>query len=121
MMSDEKRFYHQYAEELIRLYKDFDNNFEKNALDYELADNVFELLRIKKVDINDLAAYVEKEKDKLSKLVVPENGLLFQQPVSLLINYYFDKHKTFLRDNWTLNNESLKDVYSVNNESFESY
>jgi putative GTP pyrophosphokinase len=121
MMSDEKRHYSHYSKELINLFKQFKKDFEKNELDLFFTDNIFNLLEIQSVDIQDLEVFCTKRKEQLKKLIKPKNGLLFQQPTIILTLYYFYNHKTFLRENWPLNIDVLKNIYKVTNTSFDSY
>lgn len=121
LMSDDKRYYSNYMNEIIELYKSFNKDFNKQDLNFSITESVFELLEIQNVELSDLTFYVEKHKDKLSKIIKPQIGLLIQQPIFLLANYYFDIHRTMLKDNWTLSEEALKSIYTANNTSYESY
>lgn len=121
LMSDEKRYYANYIKEIIELYKIFNSDFDKQELNFFISESIFELLEIQNVELSDLTFYVEKHKKKLAKIIKSKNGLLIQQPIFLLANYYFDNHRTMLKDHWTLSEEALKSIYSVNNTSYESY
>ncbi|MBK7289177.1 MAG: hypothetical protein IPI78_02390 [Chitinophagaceae bacterium] len=121
LMSDEKRYFSNYMNEIIELYKTFYNEFDKQDLNYFITDSIFELLEIQKIELSELTFYVEKHKERLNKIIKPQNSLIIQQPIFLLANYYFDNHRTILKDNWPLNEDALKSIYSVNNTSFESF
>ena len=121
LMSDDKRYYSNYMKEIIELYKSFIKDFDKQDLNFSITESIFELLEIQNVELSDLTFYVEKYKDKLEKIIKPQIGLLLQQPIFLLANYYFDNHRTMLKDNWTLSEEALKSIYTANNTSFDSY
>ncbi len=121
LMSDEKRYYSNYMKEMIELYKSFNKDFDKQDLNFSLTDSIFELLEIQNVELSDLTFYVEKHKAKLEKIIKPQLGLLMQQPIFLLANYYFDNHRTMLKENWTLSEDALKSIYTANNTSYNSY
>lgn len=121
LMSDDKRYYSNYLKEIIELYKSFNKEFDKQNLNFSITESIFELLEIKNVELSDLTFYIEKHKDKLAKIIKSQNGLLIQQPIFLVANYYFDNHRTMLKDNWTLSEEALKSIYTANNTSYESY
>jgi putative GTP pyrophosphokinase len=121
LMSDDKRYYSNYMMEIIELYKSFNKDFDKQDLNFSITESIFELLEIQNVELSDLTFYVEKHKDKLEKIIKPQIGLLIQQPIFLLANYYFDNHRTMLKDNWMLSDEALKSIYTVNNTSYETY
>jgi ppGpp synthetase/RelA/SpoT-type nucleotidyltranferase len=121
LMSSEKRYYSQYLKELIDLYKLFNKDFHKQDLNFFITESILELLEIQEVQLENLTYYIEKQKIKLTQITKPQNGILFQQPVFLLANYYFDNHRTVLREKWPLNEEALKSIYLANNTSYESY
>ena len=121
LMSDDKRYYTNYMNEIIVLYKSFNEDFDKQDLNFAITESIFELLELQRVELAELTFYVEKHKERLGKIIRLQTGLLVQQPIFLLVNYYFDIHRTFLKDNWTLSEDALKSIYAVNNTSFESY
>lgn len=121
LMTDEKRFYAQYLNGLINVFKYFNPHFSSDELNYTIVDNVFELLRWQNVDLQDIEVFVEKFKVDLNRTVKASNGLLFQQPVIILVLYYFYNHRTFLRDNWPLSIEVLKNVYKMTGTSYDDY
>jgi ppGpp synthetase/RelA/SpoT-type nucleotidyltranferase len=121
MMSDEKRHYALYLSELITLFKQFDNEFDSSELNSFVTDNIFDLLEIKSISIQDLDCFVTKHQADLKKFIQSKNGLLFQQPTIILVLYYFYNHSTFLRENWPLNNEVLKSIYKATVTAYENY
>lgn len=121
MMSDEKRHYSLYLCELVNLFKQFKKDFDNNELNHFLTENIFDLLEIQNVPIPDLETFVTKHQEDLQKFILPKNGLLFQQPAIVLTLYYFFYHRTFLRDNWTLNNEVLRSIYKTTGTAYEDY
>lgn len=121
MMSDEKRHFALYLSELITLFRQFDNEFDNSELNLFVTDNIFDLLEINYVSIQDLEGFVTKHQTDLQKFIQAKNGLLFQQPTIILVLYYFYYHSTFLKDNWTLNNEVLKSIYKTTGTAYENY
>lgn len=121
MMSDEKRHYSLYLSELINLFKQFNKDFDNNELNHFLTENIFDLLELQNVPIQDLETFVTKHQEDLKRFIQPKNGLLFQQPTIILALYYFIYHRTFLRDNWTLNNDVLKSIFKTTGTAYEDY
>ena len=64
LMSDEKRYFSNYMNEIIELYKTFYNEFDKQDLNYFITDSIFELLEIQKIELSELTFYVEKHRDR---------------------------------------------------------
>jgi putative GTP pyrophosphokinase len=121
LMSDEQREYSNYTKELMRIYKEFFPDFDKHQLNFDLTERVYELLSDKKVELNLLEAFVERQKQAITSALNPKNGLLFEQPVSILLSYYLFHHKTFLEENWPLNHESLLGLFRAYNMSTGNY
>jgi putative GTP pyrophosphokinase len=121
MMSDEKRHYTLYLQELINLYKQFNKGFDNSQLNLFITESIFDLLEIENVSIDELDTFTNKYYKEITKCIKPQNGLLFQQPTILLTLYYFYNKRTFLRDNWTLNNEVLKCIYKTTGTAFDDY
>jgi hypothetical protein len=120
-MLDESRRYRQYHNELTRIYKEFDPFFDNKSLNFDLTDPVLGLLQIKDVALPAINSFIERHKQDIKQIINPDNGLLFQQPVCILVQYYFINHISFLKNHWPLSNESLKSVYLANGTSFENY
>lgn len=119
LMNDESRFYNNYTNELIRLYNDLlASNFQKNDVDIELFDCIYSILEKKQIGIDQIEEFIEKHKTEITSAMLAKNGLLFIQPIFLLVAYYFFEHRTFLVDEWTLNNEHLRSVFKVFNTSY---
>lgn len=121
MMSDEKRHYALYLKELIKLFKQFDPHFNNSDLNHFVTDSILGLLELKNIQIQDIEIFVAKHQDNLKKYIQLKNGLLFQQPIILLALYYFTHHRTFLRENWTLNKDALKGIFKVTGTAYEDY
>jgi ppGpp synthetase/RelA/SpoT-type nucleotidyltranferase len=121
LMNNEKRELSSYLNEVTRLYIEFNKEFKKIDNDLNFSDSILYLLDLKKVNISELEVFCEKYNNDLKNIIKIENGLLFQQPIIILVFYYFINHQTFLKDNWPLNIEALKNIYSVWGTSFENY
>jgi ppGpp synthetase/RelA/SpoT-type nucleotidyltranferase len=121
MMSDEKRHYALYLKEMINLFKQFNNTFDNSELNLFITDSIFDLLEIESIPIQELEFFTTKYHKDLTKYIKPQNGLLFQQPTIILTLYYFYNKRTFLRDNWTLNNEVLKSIYKTTGTAYDNY
>jgi putative GTP pyrophosphokinase len=121
MMSDEKRHYALYLKEMINLFRQFNKEFDNSELNLFITDSIFDLLEIENIPIQELEVFTAKHHKDLTKYIQPQNGLLFQQPTIILTLYYFYYKRTFLRDNWTLNNEVLKSIYKTTGTAYEDY
>tara|TARA_R110001592_G_scaffold17518_2_gene73786 strand:+ start:85066 stop:86043 length:978 start_codon:yes stop_codon:yes gene_type:complete len=121
LMSDSKRFYANYLNELTQRFLHFQPSFDKSNLDHFLTDSILSLLDLNTVSLHDLDSFINKKGSDISKVLKPKNGLIFQQPVILLVLYYFHNKPTFLKENWTLNNEALRAIYRANNTSYDSF
>jgi len=120
-MSDDKRKYANFINELITLYSGFNASFKREELDFDLTKLTFLLLDKKDIAINDIQDFCVRSKTDLSTAIVPQNGYLFEQPICILLSYYFFKHRNFLRNEWPLSLESLQDLYRAFNTSFDSF
>jgi len=119
LMSDVQRKYANFTSELIRIYASFDDNFKKEMLDIDVTDLIFKLLDLKDVPINDLEEFIIQKRTEISSVIQPSNGYIFQQPVFLLISFYFFRHKGFLRENWPLSELVLRSIFAAYNTAFE--
>jgi ppGpp synthetase/RelA/SpoT-type nucleotidyltranferase len=121
MMSDEKRYYALYLTEVINLYSQFNKDFDNTQLNLFITDSIFDLLEVENIPIQELEIFTTKHYKDLAKFIQPKNGLLFQQPTIILTLYFFYYKRTFLRKNWTLNNEVLKSIYKTTGTAYEDY
>lgn len=121
MMSDEKRHFSLYLNELTKIYKQFNNDYDKTESNFFITENIFSLLDIINVPIQDIEAFCTKYKEVLNKHIQAKNGLLFQQPSIILALYYFYNNRTFLKDNWPLSDEALKSLFKVTGTAFKNY
>lgn len=119
-MSDDKRKYANFINELITLYLGFNASFKKEDLDFDLSKLTFLLLDKKDIAINDIQDFSIRNNADLTSAIVPQNGYLFEQPICILLSYYFFKHRNFLRTEWPLSLESLQNLYRVFNTSFDA-
>ncbi len=121
LMNDEKRELSKYLNEIFNIYKEFNSKFNRSEIDLNLSDSILYLLELNKVSITEIEVFCTKFNKEIKGIIIPKNGLIFQQPIILLVFYYFKNHQTFLRDNWPLNLESLKTVYTVWGTSYDNY
>jgi len=122
MMSDNTRFFSNYLSDLSRYFAKFDAEFKKDQLDLNLTDEIFSLLSLKKIGIDQIDEFITKREKELKSVIgKPDNGAIFGQPISILASYYFFNHKSWLKKEWPLNNESLKSIYKAYNTSFGKY
>lgn len=121
IMSDDKMYFASWISELTEEFKAFKPDFDKTTIDLPVTDLVFELLEKKKVDINEVKAFIQKHSKRIAGIVRLSKSSLVSQPIFLLIFYYLIKHKSFLKEEWPLNQESLKIVFHSAGESFNSY
>ncbi len=71
--------------------------------------------------MDQISAYFEENRKRLERILNSDNGLIFGQPIAILVNYYFDKHNSYLRRNWEVDQEILKAVWFANDTTFENY
>lgn len=121
MMTDQSRYYSNYMQRLIGMYKEMDSNFDSRSIDMEISEIFLELLESEPADINDVEMFFEKEKKTLKIIFQSKNGIFFQQPIGILISYYQVNHKFSLKEKWPLSKETLKSVYQSFGESFDQY
>lgn len=110
LMDDEKREAKIYLEELYKLYKTINPQFILNDVDFEFTEDVFLFNELKKISIDELDCFIQKEKEIVELIKVADN-YIFSQPTILLLAYYFVKHRGFLKDNWPFSENLLKIVY----------
>lgn len=109
MLSDEKRIYANFLNELIRIYKEeYDSTFEKESLSFELTESFLTLIDLKPIEVSDLEKFIIKRKHDLSRAFKPKNGMLFNQPISILISYYLFEHGSFLEKEWPINEKAYR-------------
>ncbi|OLY91197.1 hypothetical protein SAMN05444008_11271 [Cnuella takakiae] len=121
LMADERRNYMVLTNELIKLYKEFDPEFSKSSVDYDLTFKVYESLGSEPINVNELEAFIHKENKDLKRAIRPKNGLLFEQPIILLIAYFVYNNDPAIKEKWPLTQDSLKNVYNSLNMSFDHY
>lgn len=121
LMGNEQRELMIFTNELVKLFKSFNSTFSKSELNYDLTNKIFVLFNKQKVDLSQLERFIISHKSDLQRAIRPKNGLLFEQPVILLIAYYLFNHNSLLKENWPLNKESLVNVFESFNFSYERY
>lgn len=121
MISDEKRKYSNFYNELIKLYIKFNPSFDIAKKDIELVDLIFKLLSILDVPFNKIEEFTIKQKELLQSAVNNSKLYLFSQPVILLIAYYLFNQQSFLKNNWPLSSDILKTTFNDFGVSFQDY
>ena len=112
MMQEETRITTNLLNELTIQFLHFAPDFNRQSdVDYELTDSLLALYNEKEFDINQLPAFLKTYHKRLQEAIIPRNGLLFQQPIVLLVAYYLFKHPRKLRDKWPLNKAQLQHVF----------
>ena len=120
LMSDEKREISVFLRELTTLYKQLQPTFD-NSVNFDLTDRLLGLQLQQKISLEEIERFMQKRKKELARAISKKNGAIFEQPISLLVSYYIHYHQTFLKENWPLNLQSLKDMFKAFNISFEQY
>lgn len=121
LMSDQKREYSIFLKEIMNLYIQLVPEFDKSNIDYDVNDRLLKLKLQKEVSLSDLEAFIIKYEYDLKRAVLPKNGLLFTQPIILLVAYYLFTSKDWLKEWWPLNQQSLEGIYVAFNISFDNY
>lgn len=107
LMTDQTRKYSNFYNELITIYKKLGLEFNREDMAFEMTESLISLLEQQDVPVNELETFIIKKVDELKVSIKPENGLIYSQPISILVAYYLFNHKTFLEDNWPLSLDSL--------------
>ncbi|MCF0043665.1 GTP pyrophosphokinase [Dyadobacter fanqingshengii] len=111
LMLDTQRKHTLFLAELTKMYAGLRNGFDPESTDVEIADNVLSLLNAEDVSIDDLHDFLKKKGEEITETILPKNGILFQQPVIILIAYFLYNLEGSLRDHWPLSNDALNGVY----------
>jgi len=112
MMTDGRKKYKNYINELTTIFLKYKPKYKKENLDVELTGIIFELLKERDVSITDIQEFTKKNEAEIGEAIKRNNTSLFQQPVILLIRYYMSKSKSFLREKWAFSDESLNEVFN---------
>lgn len=120
MMTDDKRRYKNYVNEITTLFsQNYKTDYRKDDLDVLLTDDIFELLEQRNVSIDELTEFTIKQNEYIKGAIKDNKTHIFSQPVILLIYYYIENNPTFIKKNWPLSLEALKEVYQGFGVSFE--
>ena len=84
-MSDDKRKFANFLNELFTLYLGFNAFFKKEELDFDLTKLAFLLLDKKDIAISDIKDFCVRNITDLTTAIVPQNGYLFEQPICILL------------------------------------
>lgn len=121
MMSDESRKYRNYLNELIAKYSKIVPSYNSSNLQMDLNDTLFELLKKKDVSIQEIDNFIVQEEAWLKSGLLEKNGILFKQPIIILLAYYLHNYEKFLRSEWPLPEDLLKNLFQSFGVSFSSY
>lgn len=110
LMTDEKRKYRLYLDELSSRFLSVKPSFKKEQVDITVSDLVFELLAQKDISLQDLDRFLAQNESELTPYIQRNRSFLFSQPVILLIAYFLYNHRNFLKSNWPLNYDALVNV-----------
>jgi putative GTP pyrophosphokinase len=121
MMADETRKYAALLNGLVPIYQAFVPDFDLSKLNVELSDRLMKLVSIRDVSLNDIQHYVAEHQEQFKRAIKKTNGLLFHQPVIILVGYMLLRHNDTLREYWPLDESLLKDVFLAFNYSYGSY
>lgn len=121
MMADEKRYYRNYLNELITLYKKFVPGFDETKIDFKLSDTMFELLQIEKIDVDKINSFTQKSEKEIKLAYSNLDSYITKQPVSLILLYFIINLSNQLKSNWTMSEGILKEFYNAMGISYDSY
>jgi ppGpp synthetase/RelA/SpoT-type nucleotidyltranferase len=120
MMTDEKRWYRNYINELIHLYQNLRPDFNKGELDVELTDTILELYQ-PGMNINEIQQFIEKNRDQVEDILEMQKGFLVQQPVFLFAYFLVFNYPTLIKKNWPLSQFTLDELFILAGVSKDSY
>jgi putative GTP pyrophosphokinase len=121
LMSDPDRKYAALLKGLFKIYRSFIPDFTEAKMNIELSDRLMVLVQVCDVSLNEIEAYVEKYQKIFKQAIKKSNGLLFYQPISILIGFFLLRHNDTLREHWPLDQELLKDIFLAFNYSYGNY
>lgn len=120
-MLDQERKYRLYLNQLTDMFADLKDGFDREKVDVDLSDMIMTLLPHRNVELEDLRQFVVSHRGELQEALIQKNGLLFNQPIIILIFYYLVNFEAELKKHWPLSNESLKSVFRAFGFAFDSY
>jgi putative GTP pyrophosphokinase len=101
-----------YFSELIGLFQTFDEDFQKENIDFEFSEDVLELYSKRKVEIHKLRDFISKKNSEIKVVIKQNKSLMFNQPVILLLAYYAYYDKEFLQEKWDVKKEVFNTLMS---------
>jgi putative GTP pyrophosphokinase len=111
MMANKKRYYSNYLNELIKHYKKFVPTFSEKTLDYKLSDSIFDLLQVKKIDVDRIGVFAQKNKSDIQMALRKVDSYISKQPVVLILLYFIINFPNQLRETEKFSDEIIK-VYT---------
>jgi putative GTP pyrophosphokinase len=118
LMADPKRKFAALLKGLVNIYQSFMPDFQLNDLNINLSDRLMLLVTIRDVTIKQIETYVEKHRDQFEKAIKKNNGLLFHQPISILVGYFVLRHNDTIKEHWPLDQNLLKEIFLAFNYSY---
>lgn len=98
LMINKERTHNAYFEHLLTLFKNEIPHFQKDSINQAFTEEVFALLNLKDVSIENIDSFWENNKINLIPILKLNNHIT-QQPAFILLAYYLKIHPS-----WTMNN-----------------
>lgn len=118
MLDDEKRAVKIYISEMVRLFKTIKPVFTETAIDFEITDNIIDLIDINDISIDKIENMIQRNDDYIQYIKHIDN-LIFNQPTILIITYLFLYKRSFLKENWPFSDKALEEIYFCFGVSFD--
>ena len=121
-MNDTSRKYANIFNELISFYKKYiKTDYDTNDIDNKITDSLITLIDQISINISDIDKYCQKETSKLKDFFTKNDSVLINQPIILLILYCIENKTRQLKDNWTLSQSVLEDLFTKYGYSFKDF
>lgn len=121
MMADQKRYYRNYLNELIIVFKKFVPTFQESDLDYKVSDTIFELLQITQVDVDAINVFTQRKEKEVRAALTNLDSYLTKQPIILILLFFIETYPNQLKENWFLSESILKEFFNSMGISYDSY
>ena len=106
-MTNKERPHNAYFDNLLKLFKEMDPSFNDNEIDWGFTDDVFALLVLKDIPIQDLRDFVENTKGKIELAIKSDQTHIIRQPAFILLAYYLLKNPNWI-DKQEISEAALK-------------
>ncbi|MDB5141095.1 MAG: hypothetical protein JWR12_3011 [Mucilaginibacter sp.] len=121
LMADQSRKYAALLNGLIPIYQNFIPDFQLVNLNTDLSDRLMKLVTTQDIALTDIQYFVAGHTEVFKRGIKKSNGLLFHQPIIILIGYMLYVHNDFLKENWPLSQDLLLEVFKAFNYSYGNY